>query len=84
MAAPDAKIDYLDQRALVGAVGEDAEGIARHRAIVAGALHGVAEGVLLGDQALRLGEVGVGLLLAFQGAAPEFALGFGRPARPAG
>src|ERR1700740_1129086 len=79
MPASDAKIDHFDQRALVGAVGENAERAARDRAVMGGTLHRVAEGVVLGDQALRLGEIACRLLLALQRAAPEIALAFIAP-----
>src|SRR5690349_3939103 len=70
----DADIDDLEQRLLLRAVGEDAEGIAGDGAVVAGPGDGVAQRAVLGHQADRAVEVAVAMLERFQRAAPEAAL----------
>ena len=57
MPPADAEIDHVDQRAFFRTVGEDAEGVARHRAVMRRALYRIDQRVMLADQALRVRQV---------------------------
>src|SRR3990170_8567187 len=70
----DAEIDGLEERPLLGAVGEDAERVAGDRTVMAGAGHRVAQRAVAfhhGDGAV---EVAVRLVQRLQRAPPEAAL----------
>ena len=57
-----------------GGVAEQAQRIARHGAVVAGAFERVGDGVVALDQHLRLLEIAVALVELLDGALPEFAV----------
>ena len=78
ISARHAEIDGLGERRLVGAVGEDGERIPGDRAIVAGALHRVGNGVVALDQLLGIDEIIRRLIAVLERALPEVAF----PASP--
>ena len=74
MRAVDAEIDDVEQGLLDLAVGEDAECIVGHGAIVAGPLDGVLERIVGREIGDGLVEVGLRLAAVLQGSLPESTL----------
>src|SRR5262249_29073986 len=74
VSALDAEIDHVEQRALLHAVGGDAQRIAGDGAVVPGARPGVAQGRVPLPQRGGVGEIGLALLQTFERVAPEAAL----------
>ena len=74
MRPADGELDRVAQRMFPGRRSEQFERVARHRAIVAGALNGVFERAMLLHRRQRELKIAVNHLALFQRAAPEFAL----------
>src|SRR5579864_4128433 len=74
MGSAGDELDRVAQGMFPGRGREQFERVARHRAIMAGALDGVLERAMLLHRQKREFEIAVGNLAFFQGAAPEFAL----------
>src|SRR3954469_26081452 len=74
MGAVDAEVDGVEEGLLHGAVREQGEGVARHGAVVAGALDRVLERAVPANDRERLLEVALADRALAEGAAPEGAL----------
>ena len=74
MRPVDGEVYRLEQRGLERRVAEQAERIARHRAVVPGAFEGIGDRIVALDQALRLRQILGPLLEILQGALPERAV----------
>ena len=74
MRSIDREVDGFEERGLERAVAEQAEGVARHRTVVARALERIGDGVMTLHQRLGLFQVALLLLERLDGTLPEIAV----------